>query len=205
MLYPKGKGSRFFTEKMEIPWIKLGKLSIDVAVCSSVQMSGKWTVREIITWSLICWERILLWSRILRAKWPPVALWRTYFTLLKLPSPRTLPISYPPPPQQQHMCPLHLRLAVALLFPHLEAWRHSMRRRRSRTKSGVDGSTPVVLERRSPCTSSAIAAGHARGGVGLRADPMESSFALVLLLQKSSPPVEIHNLEQVAWLRVKER
>jgi hypothetical protein len=79
-----------------------------------------------------------------------------------------------------------------------------MRRRRSRTKSGVDGSTPVVLER-SPCTSSAIAAGHARGGVGLRADPMESSFAPVLLLQKSSPPVEIHNLEQVAWLRVKER
>jgi hypothetical protein len=52
--------------------------------------------REIITWSSMCWERILFRSRILMAKWPPVARWRAYLTLPKLPSPRVRPISYLP-------------------------------------------------------------------------------------------------------------
>lgn len=41
-------------------------------------------------------ERILLRSRILMAKWPPVPTWRAYLTLPKLPSPRVRPISYLP-------------------------------------------------------------------------------------------------------------
>jgi len=48
------------------------------------------------TWSSMRRERILLRSRILMAKWPPVPMWRAYFTLPKLPSPRVRPISYLP-------------------------------------------------------------------------------------------------------------
>lgn len=48
------------------------------------------------TWSSKRRERILLRSRILMAKWAPVARWRAYLTLPKLPSPSVRPISYLP-------------------------------------------------------------------------------------------------------------
>jgi hypothetical protein len=57
---------------------------------------GETTCVACPTWSSMRRERILLRSRILMAKWPPVAMWRAYFTLPKLPSPRVRPISYLP-------------------------------------------------------------------------------------------------------------
>jgi hypothetical protein len=49
-----------------------------------------------LAWSSMRWERILSRSRSLMAKWPPVARWRAYLTLPKLPSPRVRPTSYLP-------------------------------------------------------------------------------------------------------------